>query len=206
MEFSLLFDQKIPDWFIDKYGRKAVMLFGLFMTSLSTVYLGLSACYHDAMWALVIQGACTGLVPVAKCSIGELANRQQRMYSAEIALAQQRQPLLRQQKQRRRQQSAEWVSGLDEKTVSARWIRNCVDDVREVSGARVSGESVYCAESEHVQSKIAAHEQYDFASKGYSALVVALALGAARKFCVRSFRTLRIFYIWRVHVLIISSN
>ncbi|KAF9327895.1 hypothetical protein BGZ91_001241 [Linnemannia elongata] len=36
----------------DKYGRKAIMLFGLFVTSLSTVYLGLSTCYHDAMWAL----------------------------------------------------------------------------------------------------------------------------------------------------------
>lgn len=137
------------------------MLFGLFMTSLSTVYLGLSTCYHDAMWALVIQGACTGLVPVSKCSIGELANRQQRIHNAEMALTQQRQRLLRrQQQQRRRQQSAELEHGLDEKTMS----------------------SVYWIESENHKSKAAtANTHYDFASKGYSALVVALALGAARK-------------------------
>lgn len=137
------------------------MLFGLFVTSLSTVYLGLSTCYHDAMWALVIQGACTGLVPVSKCSIGELANRQQRHHNAEIALTQQRQRLLRRQReQRRRQQSAEWKHELDEKTMS----------------------SVYKAESENGQSKAAtANAHYDFASKGYSALVIALALGAARK-------------------------
>ncbi|KAF9278031.1 hypothetical protein BGZ88_000829, partial [Linnemannia elongata] len=143
----------------DKYGRKAIMLFGLFVTSLSTVYLGLSTCYHDAMWALVIQGACTGLVPVSKCSIGELANRQQRRHNAETALTQQRQRLLRRQReQRRRQQSAEWKHELDEKTMS----------------------SVYRAESENGQSKAAtANAHYDFASKGYSALVIALALGAA---------------------------
>ncbi|KAG9065587.1 hypothetical protein KI688_001876 [Linnemannia hyalina] len=143
----------------DKYGRKAIMLFGLFMTSLSTVYLGLSTCYHDAMWALVIQGACTGLVPVSKCSIGELANRQQIIHNAEIALIQQRQRLLRrQQQQRRRQQSAEWGHGLDEKTIGL----------------------VYWAESENDLTMAAtANEHYDFASKGYSALVVALALGAA---------------------------
>lgn len=137
------------------------MLFGLFMTSLSTVYLGLSTCYHDAMWALVIQGACTGLVPVSKCSIGELAYRQQRIHNAEIALTQQRQRFLRrQQQQRRRQPSAGWEHGLDEKLMN----------------------SVYWAESENHQSKGAtANTHYDFASKGYSALAIALALGAARK-------------------------
>jgi hypothetical protein len=166
------------------------MLFGLFMTSLSTVYLGLSTSYHDAMWALVIQGACTGLVPVAKCSIGELANRQQRIHNAEMALTQQRERLLRQQQVRLRQQSAEWECGLNEKIVNARWMRNLADDGLEVSDARVNGDSVYCAESEHDKSKATANAPYDFASKGYSALVIALALGAARKFCVESLRTL----------------
>ncbi|KAF9547436.1 hypothetical protein EC957_008446 [Mortierella hygrophila] len=143
----------------DKYGRKAIMLFGLFVTSLSTVYLGLSTCYHDAMWTLVIQGACTGLIPVSKCSIGELAHRQQRIHNAKMALTQKRQRLLRrQQQQRRRQQSAEWEHGLDEKTMGL----------------------VYWAESEtDLTMAVTANAHYDFASKGYSALVVALSLGAS---------------------------
>ncbi|KAG0217084.1 hypothetical protein BGX33_011514 [Mortierella sp. NVP41] len=151
----------------DKYGRKAVMLFGLFMTSVSTVYLGLSTCYHDAMWALVIQGACTGLVPVAKCSIGELANRQQQIHNTEVALAQKRQ-----QRHRRRQQSVEW----EQEKTDIRWRRDCLE------GREGGDMALLCSEPDCDQFKapvVIIKAREDYASKGYSALVIALALGAA---------------------------
>ncbi|KAG0274307.1 hypothetical protein BGZ95_009919 [Linnemannia exigua] len=168
----------------DKYGRKAVMLFGLFMTSLSTVYLGLSACYHDAMWALVIQGACTGLVPVSKCAIGELANRQQRIHNAEVALVQlqQRQRQRLQLRLHRQQSPVEWEQGgfLNEMTMDARSKQDRMDDDdRKEAMGHNHDHSFHNADPECEQEKAPVNAQHDFASKGYSALVIALALGAA---------------------------
>ncbi|KAG0042221.1 hypothetical protein BGZ83_000749, partial [Gryganskiella cystojenkinii] len=160
-------------YYADKYGRKTILLFGLFMTSLSTLCLGLSTCYHDAMWALVVQGACTGLVPVSKCSIGELANRQQRVHDTEQSLAQA-------QLEGRLFIDKDDDEDLHEKPLAA-------DGEDDIHGEGVLCTDPDCTEvNDRVESRLDRNSavpvvkaREDFASKGYSALVIALALGAA---------------------------
>ncbi|KAF9106930.1 hypothetical protein BGX27_008943 [Mortierella sp. AM989] len=148
----------------DKYGRKVILLFGLIMTSISTLFLGLSSCYHDAMLAMVIQGACTGLVPVSKCAIGEMANRQQRFYDMEVSKEQQLQEQRRLEQQQNQGSSNQLYSedNIDEKTeIDAKesdWT-TCHDNI--------------------INRKTVPSTREDFSAKGYSALVIALALGAA---------------------------
>ena len=139
---------------------------------MSTLGLGLSTCYHDAMWALVIQGACTGLVPVSKCSIGELANRQQRIHDAERSLA----------KAQMDGQLFDPEEVLNEKSLD-------VEGTEELE----TEDGVWCSDPDctegidgadsKLDQRIApiVKARVDYAAKGYSALVIALALGAARK-------------------------
>ncbi|KAF9316267.1 hypothetical protein BG003_002137 [Podila horticola] len=153
----------------DKYGRKAVLLFGLFMTSLSTIYLGLATCYHDAMWALVFQGACTGLVPVSKCAIGEIANRQQRIYDAQIAA------LPRHRHHHRRRQRPSHPPPSYESYEQQDYLDN---EKGGIDGEwRVACSSPECDGEAMRERQLQPRE--DYAAKGYSALVIAVAIGAA---------------------------
>lgn len=156
---------------LDKYGRKAVLLFGLFMTSLSTIYLGLATCYHDAMWALVFQGACTGLVPVSKCAIGEIANRQQRIYDAQIAA------LPRHRHHHRRRQRPSHPPPSYESYEQQDYLDN---EKGGIDGEwRVACSSPECDGEAMRERQLQPRE--DYAAKGYSALVIAVAIGAACK-------------------------
>ncbi|KAF9964898.1 hypothetical protein BGZ70_005757 [Mortierella alpina] len=168
----------------DKYGRKVVMVFGLFMTSISTLCLGLSTCYHDAMMALVVQGACTSLIPVSKCAIGEIANRQQQLYDAQIVISQQRS-----RQQTRRTQGPLLDEDMDVIDISETPMNEKIS--KGLHGEAKSGceddgpcSDPECCGSEtdsevNVTETTASAPKVDFASKGYSALVIALAIGAA---------------------------
>lgn len=148
---------------LDKYGRKAVLLFGLFMTSLSTVYLGLATCYHDAMWALVFQGACTGLIPVSKCAIGEIANRQQRIHDAQMSSL---------PRHRHHQRPPSYEARVQQDFVG----NEKIDMEGEEREACSNPE---CDAEETVRERLQPRE--DYAAKGYSGLVIAVAIGAACK-------------------------
>ncbi|KAG0033434.1 hypothetical protein BGZ82_006096, partial [Podila clonocystis] len=153
----------------DKYGRKAVLLFGLFMTSLSTIYLGLATCYHDAMWALVLQGACTGLVPVSKCAIGEIANREQRIYDAQMAT------LPRHRHHHRRGQRPLHSPPSYEESYQQEYV---VNEKGDIDGEpRITCFSPECGEEVVRERQLQLRE--DYAAKGYSGLVIAVAIGAA---------------------------
>ncbi|KAG0032412.1 hypothetical protein BGZ81_010950 [Podila clonocystis] len=148
----------------DKYGRKAVLLFGLFMNSLSTIYLGLATCYHDAMWALVLQGACTGLVPVSKCAIGEIANRQQRIYDAQMTAL---------PRHRHHHRPLHSPPSYEES-----YPQECVANEKgDIDGEpRIACSSPECGE---VVRERQLQPREDYAAKGYSGLAIAVAIGAA---------------------------
>lgn len=157
---------------VDKYGRKAVLLFGLFMTSLSTIYLGLTTCYHDAMLALVLQGACTGLVPISKCAIGEIANRQQRIYDAQMAAL----PRHR-HRHRQHQRPTHPPPSYEESYQQQDYVANEKGDI--------DGEAKFVCSSPECDEEVVRERQLqpreDYAAKGYSGLVIAVAIGAACK-------------------------
>ncbi|KAG0339371.1 hypothetical protein BG004_006839 [Podila humilis] len=181
----------------DKYGRKAVLLFGLIMTSLSTIYLGLATCYHDAMWALVFQGACTGIVPVSKCAIGEIANRQQKICDAQLAaLPKHRHNCHHQHQQQQQEQEHELEqcstrpSGYETRRHHPRHyaMNEMTGEIMEDKQAR-RFDSSPCShpecqndfeqiENSH-QEKKHLQPREDYCAKGYSGLVIAVAAGAA---------------------------
>ncbi|KAG0304671.1 hypothetical protein BGZ98_005195, partial [Dissophora globulifera] len=194
----------------DKYGRKVVLLFGLFMTSVSTLCLGLSTRYHDAMLALILQGACTGLVPISKCTIGELANAEQRRHDIkeEAAKAQSRLSNNRPKQTPPPRSLYRDHGGIDSRGRSSAHFSD-VDlastlglDEKSRMPRHDSEEDIYQDDNQDDWHSLSSHSEYnrdecddskapddgghpaltakvDFAARGYSALVIAMALGAA---------------------------
>ncbi|KAG0081022.1 hypothetical protein BGZ92_000391 [Podila epicladia] len=151
---------------------KAVLLFGLFMTSLSTIYLGFATCYHDAICALVLQGACTGLVPISKCAIGEIANRQQCIYDAQMAALPRHRHL-----HRRHQQPTHPPPSYEESYQQQEYVANAMGNMN--GEAKFVCSSPECGEDVVRESQLQPRE--DYAAKGFSGLVIAVAIGAACK-------------------------
>ncbi|KAF9582045.1 hypothetical protein BGW38_000736, partial [Lunasporangiospora selenospora] len=168
---------------LDKYGRKVVMLFGLFMTSVCTLVIGVSTSYHDAMLGFIVQGACSGLVPVSKCAIGEIAARQQHIHDLEQQLLRIRRRLPQRQNSPR-----------DGKLIQRDYHRGPGGDVDSPQYVcDPPGQETFCSDrvnkdrncdmdnsvggAESLVQKTMTKE--DFAAKGYSGLVIALAIGAA---------------------------
>ncbi|KAF8939706.1 hypothetical protein BGZ47_008076 [Haplosporangium gracile] len=134
-----------------KYGRKTVMLFGLFMTSLSTVYLGLSTCCYDAIGSIVQNW----LWPTATTTFTTTGT------ATSVTIS----------------KAGTWT-GRENNEYPLEKVR--VDDEHEVGDALANRDSIRCAESGCGQFRATTtNAQYDFASKEYSALVIVLALGAA---------------------------
>ncbi|CAO3564781.1 unnamed protein product [Mortierella alpina] len=136
------------------------------------------------MMALVVQGACTSLIPVSKCAIGEIANRQQQLHDAQLVISQRRS-----RQRRRRVQGPLLDEDLDVINISETPMdeklskglhgeakSGCEDDGPcsdpECCGSETDSEA-------NVTETTASAQKVDFASKGYSALVIALAIGAA---------------------------
>ncbi|KAF9345542.1 hypothetical protein BGX26_003014 [Mortierella sp. AD094] len=150
------------------------------------------------MLAMVIQGACTGLVPVSKCAIGELANRQQHLHDAEVAMEQRLQEQEQLENQQKRRTSTLNYSEdnleeiLDEKIggLSIRGLEDLQQLEVELPNRSTCAESgCFNGEYSHnstTSKKATPDTKQDFAAKGYSAIVISLALGAACGLCQKS--------------------
>ncbi|KAF9184770.1 hypothetical protein BGZ49_004395 [Haplosporangium sp. Z 27] len=124
-------------------------------------------CYHDAMLAMVIQGACNGLVPVSKCAIGEIANRQQHLHDAELVMDKH----LEEQEELYREKQQQQKTSFPE---------NILDEISDADYEKL--ETVHEEQHDHdsgYSRNSTSNTKVDIAAKGYSALVIAIALGAA---------------------------
>ncbi|KAF9959661.1 hypothetical protein BGZ72_009129 [Mortierella alpina] len=136
------------------------------------------------MLALVVQGACTSLIPVSKCSIGEIASRQQRLHDAQIASSQRRY-----RQQLRQAQGPPLVEDMDLRDVPKSPMEEKLST--DLHGVAETGhdddgpcsDPECCGSETDSEASVAdvmeSPPKIDFASKGYSALVIALAIGAA---------------------------
>ncbi|KAF8978158.1 hypothetical protein BGZ46_006772, partial [Entomortierella lignicola] len=110
-----------------------------------------------------------GLVPVSKCAIGEIANRQQGLYDAELAMDKylEEQEELRRDKQRQQ---------LQKKTS---FPENILDEISDANYEKLETvhEEQHDHDSGHCRNSTS-NPKVDIAAKGYSALVIAIALGA----------------------------